>query len=133
MNCLHGVVHQLHSSGSILLADIDVEDVIISASLISNGKEHDWLAVGKDVSVIFKETEVSLAKNLSGKLSIRNRLICSVKTIEIGTILSKVVLQFRNTTIESVVTTRAITSLELAIGNEVEALIKANEVSLMRN
>ncbi|MDP2890188.1 MAG: TOBE domain-containing protein, partial [Bacteroidota bacterium] len=92
----------------------------------------EWLQEGNSIDLVFKETEVSLAKNLSGIISMRNRMKCMVQHIDRGELLSKISLQFQKYTITSAITTRSVDSLDLKIGDEVEALVKANEVSLMR-
>jgi molybdopterin-binding protein len=100
--------------------------------LIESATQPEWLQTGNLIDLIFKETEVSLAKNLSGMISMRNRMKCIVQQIERGELLSKVSLQFQKYTITSAITTRSVDSLNLKIGDEVEALVKANEVSLMK-
>ena len=132
MNKLPGIIVKIQQSGAILLVDIEVEEQLFSALLIESTARHDWIKTGKTVGVVFKETEVSLAKNLSGQISLRNRMKCTVQKIERGSLLSKIVLKYRNYTVCSVITTRSADALQLAIGNEVEALVKANEVSLMK-
>jgi molybdopterin-binding protein len=57
---------------------------------------------------------------------------CTVQHIERGELLSKISLAFKGYTVTSAITTRSVDSLQLAIGDEVEALVKANEVSLMK-
>jgi len=99
--------------------------------LIDSATKPDWLEIGKNVSLIFKETEVSIAKDLNGKISLRNRLICKVISIERGELLSKINLQFGAYNISSAITTRSVDYLELVVGDEVTALIKSNEISLM--
>ncbi len=83
------------------------------------------------VDVLFKETEMSLAKNFSGLISLRNRVQTTVKLVRSGVILSEVVLDYRVQSISSIITTRSIKHLGIKPGDEVEALVKANEVSLM--
>jgi molybdate transport system regulatory protein len=132
MNKLPGTVTNIQQSGAILLVDVEVEQQMFSAMLIESVQQPEWLVVGHGVDVVFKETEVSLAKNLSGQISMRNRMKCTVAAIEWGDLLSKIKLNFRSFTVASAITTRAVDSLKLEIGEEVEALVKANEVSLMR-
>jgi molybdate transport system regulatory protein len=132
MNKLPGIITKIQQSGAILLVDMEVEQQMFSALLIESVQQPEWLAIGNSVDVVFKETEVSLAKNLSGQISMRNRMKCTVVAIERGDLLSKVKLNFRNYPVTSAITTRAVDSLKLEIGEEVEALVKANEVSLMR-
>lgn len=131
MNKLTGIITQVQQSGAILLIDINVDKHLFTALLIQSATPPDWLQTGKIIDVVFKETEVSLAKNLSGIISMRNRMKCTVRQIERGALLSKVRLQFQDHTISSAITTRSVDALELKIGDEVEALVKANEIALM--
>lgn len=132
MNKLSGAIFKIQQAGAVILVDIRVEEHPFSALLIESAQTQDWLTEGNQVEVVFKETEVTLAKNLSGLISMRNRMSCRITGIEKGSLLSKVELRFLNNRISSVITTRAIDSLQLTIGEEVEALIKANEISLMK-
>lgn len=132
MNKLPGIISHIQQSGSILLVDVAVNGCGFSALIIESANQPDWLCEGNEVDVVFKETEVSLAMNLSGIISTRNRMKCTVQRIDRGVLLSKVSLKFREYTVASAVTTRAIDALQLKIGDEVEALVKANEVSLMK-
>jgi molybdate transport system regulatory protein len=83
------------------------------------------------VTLLFKETEVSLAKNLSGQISMRNRFSATVAGIERGTLLTAVVLTFDNHKIGSIITTRSCDALALSVGDAVEALVKTSEMTLM--
>ena len=132
MNKLSGIISKIQQSGAILLVDVDVDGHGFSAMLIESATQPEWLVAEKTVDIVFKETEVSLAKNLSGQISMRNRMKCIVQQIERGELLSKISLKFQEYLITSAITTRAVDSLQLAIGDEVEALVKANEVSLMK-
>lgn len=132
MNKLAGKISKIQQSGAIVLVDIDVDGQSFSAMLIESSGLPDWLQKGNLVNLIFKETEVSLAKNLSGQISMRNRMKCTVAKVERGELLSKVILRFQDYGIVSAITTRSVDSLKLEIGDEVEALVKANEVSLMK-
>lgn len=82
--------------------------------------------------MVFKETELSIAKEFHGKLSIRNRFISKIKSIETGKILSEVKLDYKGNLISSVITTASCESLELDSGIEVIGLLKTNELMLMK-
>ncbi len=132
MNKLTGIITQIQQSGIILLVDIDVDGHGFSALLIESVAKPQWLQTGHSVHVVFKETEVSLAKELSGKISMRNRMVCKVLQVDRGELLSNISLQFQQYTITSAVTTRAVDSLQIRVGDEIEGLLKANEVSVMK-
>ncbi len=132
MNRLIGIISRIQQSGAILLVDVDVDGHRFSAMLIESAAQPEWIQEGNSVDLVFKETEVSLAKNLSGLISMRNRMKCLVKHVERGELLSKISLKFQKYIITSAITTRSVDILELKVGDEVEALVKANEVSLMK-
>ena len=106
--------------------------MVFSALLIESATHPEWLQTGNTIDLVFKETEVTLAKNLSGIISMWNRMKCIILQIERGELLSKINLKFQEYIVTSAITTCAVDSLQLAIGDEVEALVKANEVSLMK-
>lgn len=132
MNKLTGIITQIQQSGAILLVDVDVDGQCFSALLIESATQPQWLQKGNPVDLVFKETEVSLAKYLKGIISLRNRMICKVLQVERGELLSKITLQFQKHKIASAITTRAVDSLQISIGDEIEALVKANEITLMK-
>lgn len=132
MNKLPGRITKVQQSGAILLVDVDVDGHGFSALLIESATHPEWLQTGNTIDLVFKETEVTLAKNLSGIISMRNRMKCTVQRIERGELLSKISLKFQEYRITSAITTRAVDSLQLTIGDKIEALVKANEVSLMK-
>ncbi len=132
MNKLTGTITHILQSGAILLVDVDVDGQGFSALLIESATMPEWLREGKSVEIVFKETEVSLGKNLSGLISTRNRMKCKVMQIVRGQILSKIKLGFLKYTISSALTTRAVDSLQIVIGDEIEALVKANQIALKK-
>lgn len=132
MNKLPGTILKIQQSGAMLLVDAEVDGYLFSAMLIESTPHPEWLQTGNNIELVFKETEVTIAKNLSGSISSRNRMKCTVLCIDRGELLSKVTLKFQKFKVLSAITTRAVDSLELKIGDKAEALIKANEVSLMK-
>jgi molybdate transport system regulatory protein len=130
MNRLLGTITTIESNDHLSLVDVLAGQDTFTAMLLETPRSAPHLKVGNTVAVLFKETEVSLAKNLSGQLSLRNRIRATVRQIRRGDILCEVVLDRNGQTLTSIITTRAVKRLELKEGDEVEALVKANEVSL---
>ena len=131
MNRLKGQIGAIDHSSHMSLVDVAVGGDIFTATLLETPESADYLRVGSSVTLLFKETEVSLAKSLSGLISLRNRIAVAIRSIERGDILSAVELDYRGNTLKSVITTRAVERLQLTAGDQVEALIKANEIALM--
>lgn len=131
MNRLNGFVRAVQISGAVALADVDVDGDTLSALVVETDLLSTHLQPGTRVLVLFQETEVSLAKNLSGLISMRNRLPARIKTLARGEVLTRVTLDYRGQTLVAIITTRSAERLALAVDDNVEALIKANEVSLI--
>lgn len=113
------------------LVDVAVGDDVFAATLLETPETADYLRVGANVTLLFKETEVSLAKNLSGQISLRNRFPATVCSMERGDILTEIRLDYAGNALTSIITTRAVSRLQLAVGDEVEVLVKTNEIVLM--
>lgn len=86
--------------------------------------------IGSEANVIFKETEVGIAKNLKGEISFSNLLQGTILFVNKGKILSKVNIDVDGINIGSIITTNAVEQLTLGLGDEVKIFIKATEVSL---
>lgn len=131
MNRLQGQITAVECNSHLSLVDVAVGGDTFTAALLETPQTAAYLRAGERVTLLFKETEVSLAKGLSGLISLRNRFPVKVIGIDHGEILSAVRLDYHGFPLTSIVTTRAVGRLQLAVGDEVEALVKANEIALM--
>ncbi|MDR3480750.1 MAG: TOBE domain-containing protein [Burkholderiaceae bacterium] len=131
MNRLPGRIAAVEVCGSVALVDVQVGLRSYAATVLGDGDAVAGWQVGAKVALLFKETEVALAKNLSGAISLRNRLKGVVTAIEYGQVLSKIVFEVDGRSIASVITTRSCKALQLALGDEIEGLVKANEMTVV--
>lgn len=131
MNRLSGHILACEIAGSLALVDVAVGDEHFTAMLLGIDADDGRWQPGTAVMLTFKETEVALAKNLSGAISMRNRLKGVVTRIETGRLLSKVVFDMDGVAISSVITTRSLQALQLGQGDVVEGLVKSNEMSVV--
>ena len=88
--------------------------------------------VKQPVKVLFKETEVIISKAANPDISLRNQVSGEINEIQSGEILSKVTLNTHIGNIISIITTKAVNSLQLKIGDKATAMIKTNEVMLSK-
>lgn len=130
MNRLQGIVAGVASNQHLSLVDVDVGTTRFTSILLETPRGASYLAAGRAVTLLFKETEVSLAKDLSGLISLRNRFPVTVTAISRGDIMSQIGLDFEGHPLQSIVTTRAVDRLDIAVGDRLEALVKSNEMSL---
>lgn len=64
--------------------------------------------------------------------SIRNRLRGTVREITSDKVVSEVVIETAAGTLSAVITTRSVLELQLKVGDEIDAIIKATNVSVER-
>lgn len=131
MNRLEGTIAAIECNDFMSLVDVTVGSHQFSAVMLETPQTAEYLQVGRAVTLMFKETEVSLAKELSGLISLRNRFAATVRKIEHGSIMTAVELDCFGISMTSIITTRAVARLQLAVGDKLEALVKANEIALM--
>ena len=79
---------------------------------------------------VFKETEVGIAKEFSGQVSFSNVLDGKIVDLDIGKILTKVIIKVENTEISSIITTSSARVLNLDKNDQVKLFIKATEISI---
>ena len=120
------------NSDGIIMVDMIAAGLTMTALLIDTPHNPDWLKQGNLIYAVFKETEVSIAKDFSGKISLRNKIPCRVSHVERGELMSIIHMTFMNYKIQSAITTRSVDSLDLRKDDEVTAMIKANEITLMQ-
>lgn len=128
MNRLPATVVAVERAGSVALVDVDAGGRRFTS--LAMGGTDDWQP-GDAVELLFQEAEVSLARGLSGQLSVRNRLPGTITALERGRLLARVTFEMDGLPIGAVITARSCAALGLEVGAEVEGLVKANEMSLV--
>ena len=129
MNILPGTIREIQTHGNLTLARIAVSDITFSSIVIETPATATYLKPGTEVQVMFKETEVIIAKS-SQEISLQNRIPVRITEITKGQLLSQLLLQFHDYQICSVITSNAVNQLQLKHGSEVIAMVKTNEVML---
>lgn len=125
-----------------ILAQVKVIETLENLTVISfeaNGQQLRLMAlglnfelyIGSEVYLGAKSSNISLAKNFHGELSISNQLQCSVTSIEMGTLLCSVTLRFADMTLRSVITKSSAMRMGLEVNDTIIALIKASDLSIL--
>jgi len=132
MNILKGKIVDIQSSDMISLISVDVGGDVLSSIILEGKKGPLSYKKGEQVNLIFKETEVGIAKNLSGLISFRNRFAARIEKIEKGSVLAKIRLDYKGHRLEAIISTRSANDMKLKESESIEWLVKTNEVSLMQ-
>ena len=130
MNNLQGKIHDIKTSESLSLIYVMVNNCKITAIVIDTPKTNKLLEKGKNVTVIFKETEVIIGKGHNHEISMQNKFEGFIKHIESKNLLSKVTVSTKVGDIKSIITTNAVNQLQLTVNKEVTAMVKTNEIML---
>ncbi|MFI5251937.1 MAG: molybdopterin-binding protein [Bacteroidota bacterium] len=131
MNKFSGTIRGIETSGTISAVKLDVGGDMFTCVLIETPQTATYLQVGKNAALLFKETEVLIGKNLSGMLTAANRMTAVITSIEQGKVLTQVTLKYKEYIVYSIITTQEALDTGIRIGDEVTAIVKSNEISLM--
>lgn len=131
MNKLKGQISKVKVHGGISQASISLgQGIDINCILIETPETASYLAPGIQVNVIFKETEVILAKGDEFQLSLQNRIPGKIRAIKTGELLCEVTVETVPGTVTAIVSRDSLDALGLKKGEAVMAMIKQNEVML---
>lgn len=128
MNVLIGKIEKVNSNDFMSIIEMSANNELFKTIVIETPSTAPFLKTGNEIKIMFKETEVSIAKNLSGGISLQNKMKCNIKEIKKGKLLSNILLDFKGIEISSIITSSAVDQLKLEINNKVTALIKTNEI-----
>jgi molybdate transport system regulatory protein len=129
MNILPGKIIEIKVSGNLVSANISVSGELFTSLLTAPEFPYES---GEEVNLLFKETEVSIGKNISGSYSIRNRFRGTIERVVTGEILTEITLKFKGYSINSLITTASAIEMDIKSGDEAEGFLKSNELMLIR-
>jgi molybdopterin-binding protein len=129
MNVIGGIISTIVPHDSFNRIEVNVADrldfVVLTLGLRDSFREH------AKTSLLFKETDVIIEKGTSCLLSVENRFPCYVTAMQSGKIFVELELQTSFGKVRSIVDQVTCSRLNIVIGDEVNAYVKANEISLM--
>ncbi|ABB24565.1 TOBE domain-containing protein [Pelodictyon luteolum] len=127
MNSIQAVITTIEKSGPLCFLELDAGGTMLAMLLF---ELKPAFVPGRSVRILFKETEVALAKGPALDISIANRFGATITAIERGAMLADLTLETPMGTIGSITTIRAIERLSLQVGDGITALVKATALSL---
>lgn len=129
MNTLIATVTKIDTIDNLNIVKFDFSDqTLIMMSLDLS----DDIKIGTKVKLITKPSYIAIAKEFSGALSYSNQLKAKIKELENGKLLSSVKLQIEEFVLESIITFESSKKMDLKVGDEVTAFIKASELSILK-
>ncbi len=130
MNKLAGHINEIKVSGALSEVIVTLKgNISLRVIVIENPDSVSYLNPGHPIEVIFKETEVILAKN-DPQVSLMNKIETEIELIKKGELLSEITMRSEAGLIKAVVNSDAIEVLGLKVNDHVLAMIKQNEIML---
>jgi molybdate transport system regulatory protein len=104
----------------------------VSSVITDNSVNRLELDVGKEVIAIVKASNVLLGRNIDPQaISARNILTGTISTLVPGAVNDEITIDLPGgSTITSIITSASVKRLDLAVGKEISAIIKASDVLL---
>jgi len=100
-----------------------------SVKMVSLELNHS-LQVDSQVKLGIKSTNIAIAKNLTGRISILNQLNAKVVQVNNGELLSSIGLEIEEVFLESLISLESSLEMELNVEDEVLVLFKGSEISI---
>ena len=132
MNQLSGKIENIETENSFSFVSIKVETTTLFAIVMETLHNSPHLKIGNPIQVIFKATEVIISTGLVDHISLQNRLAGKIYTIESGLLMSRLLLKTEIGMLISVIPTISVNRLELKVDSEITAMIKANNLILIK-
>ncbi|MDD3056029.1 MAG: TOBE domain-containing protein [Aliarcobacter sp.] len=127
MSQLVATIKKINSIDNLNIVEFDFHGLTLKMMSLDLNTD---VQVGKKVKLSVKPTNISIAKNLIGEISLSNQIVVTIENIENGQLLSSVSLKVHNTLLESIITVDSSKRMNLQIGEVVTILIKASNLSI---
>jgi len=130
MNSIEAEIQEIKTDQQLCLIQAKYHGLVLSAVLLLSD-ELKKLQKGQNIQLLFKETETMLCTENTSNLSVQNKIPCKVVSIHVGEILSRVILLFHEQHLSAVITSNAVKQLGVKEGDNIFALVKSNELTLL--
>lgn len=126
-NQFKGIVTNINEGAVNAIVSIEANGEVISSTISLNAVKELGLKKGDAAYAVIKATEVMIATELP-KISARNKFHGVIKGIQSGSVNDIVTLETKFGVVSSTISKNAVEELELSVGKEAYAIIKATSV-----
>lgn len=126
-NQFKGIVTNINEGAVNAIVSIEANGEVISSTISLNAVKELGLKKGDAAYAVIKATEVMIATQLP-KISARNKFHGVIKGIQSGSVNDIVTLETKFGVVSSTISKNAVEELELSVGKEAYAIIKATSV-----
>ena len=127
MSQLVATIKKINSVDNLNIVEFDFNGLTLKMMSLDL---NDDVKIGKKVELSVKPSNISIAKNLIGEISLSNQIVATIQSLENGQLLTSVILKINDTLLESIITVDSSKRMNLQIGEIVTILIKASNLSI---
>ena len=127
MSQLVATIKKINSVDNLNIVEFDFNGLTLKMMSLDL---NDDVKIGKKVELSVKPSNISIAKNLIGEISLSNQIVATIQSLENGQLLTSVILKINDTILESIITIDSSKRMNLQIGEVVTILIKASNLSI---
>ena len=127
MSQLVATIKKINSVDNLNIVEFDFNGLTLKMMSLDL---NDDVKIGKKVELSVKPSNISIAKNLIGEISLSNQIVATIQSLENGQLLTSVILKINDTLLESIITVDSSKRMNLQIGEVVTILIKASTLSI---
>lgn len=128
MGKLKAKINQIQNLDNLNIVNFDFLGTALSMMSLELRED---VKIGKTVILGIKPTTVAIGKDFSGEISFSNQIKGVIQSIALGELLSSIKILSNDTIIESIITSNSAKRLNLKVNDEVIAIIKASEISIL--
>ncbi len=127
MSNIISTIKTIKSCDSLHIVEFDFFGQTLSMMSLDLNKD---LKIGTKVNLMVKSSHIAIAKNFIGEVSYSNKLDSKIVSIDNGELLSSIELNCNGIILESIITVNSSKKMDLKVGDDVIAFIKASELSI---
>lgn len=127
MSQLVATIKKINSVDNLNIVEFDFNGLTLKMMSLDL---NDDVKIGKKVELSVKPSNISIAKNLIGEISLSNQIVATIQSLENGQLLTSVILKINDSLLESIITVDSSKRMNLQIGEVVTILIKASNLSI---
>lgn len=125
MSQIIAVIKKINNIDSLNIVEFDFNGLDLKMMSLDLNKN---IQIGKKVRLCVKPTNIAIAKNLSGDISLSNQIEVNIQSINNGILLSSIILKIDDTLLESIITVESSKRMNLKENEQVTILIKASDL-----
>ncbi|RXJ86540.1 molybdopterin-binding protein [Arcobacter sp. CECT 8985] len=126
MNLLNATVSKIDTLDTLNIVEFKFYDITLSMMSLDL---HN-ISVGTKVVLTAKASNIAIAKEFQGQISLANSIEGKIVTLDIGKLLTSIRIQHKHTVITSIITSKSANRMNLKLGDIVNAIFKSSELSI---